>query len=32
MSIDAHTLEGDKMVRAYPIEDWLEAVRQLSAK
>ena len=32
MSIDIHTLEGGKMVRTYHIEDWLGAVRQLSAK
>ena len=32
MSIDVHTLEGSKMVRSYHIEDWLGAVRQLSAK
>ena len=31
MSIDVHTLEGGKMVRSYHIEDWLGAVRQLSA-
>lgn len=32
MSIDVHTLEGGKMVRTYHLEDWLGAVRQLSAK
>jgi predicted ester cyclase len=32
MSIDVHTLEGGKMVRSYHIEDWLGALRQLSAK
>ena len=32
MSIDVHTLEGGKMVRTYHIEDWLGAVRQISAK
>jgi predicted ester cyclase len=32
MSIDVHTLEGDKIVRSYHVEDWLGAVRQLSAK
>jgi predicted ester cyclase len=32
MSIDVHTLESGKMVRTYHIEDWLGAVRQLSAK
>ena len=31
MSIDVHTLEDGKMVRSYHIEDWLGAVRQLSA-
>jgi predicted ester cyclase len=31
MSIDVHTLEGGKMVRSYHVEDWLGAVRQLSA-
>ena len=31
MSIDVHTLDGGKMVRSYHIEDWLGAVRQLSA-
>jgi predicted ester cyclase len=32
MSIDVHTLEGGKIVRSYHIEDWLGAVRQISAK
>jgi predicted ester cyclase len=32
MSIDVHTLEGGKMVRSYHVEDWLGAVRQISAK
>jgi predicted ester cyclase len=32
MSIDVHTIEGGKMVRSYHIEDWLGAVRQISAK
>jgi predicted ester cyclase len=31
MSIDVHTLEGGKMLRSYHIEDWMGAVRQLSA-
>jgi predicted ester cyclase len=31
MSIDVHSLEGGKMVRSYHIEDWLGAVRQLTA-
>jgi predicted ester cyclase len=32
MSIDIHTLEGGKMVRSYHVEDWIGAVRQLSAQ
>jgi len=32
MSIDVHTLEDGKMVRSYHIEDWMGAVRQISAK
>jgi hypothetical protein len=32
MSIDVHTLEGGKLIRSYHIEDWMGAVRQLSAK
>jgi len=32
MSIDVHTIEADKLVRSYHIEDWLGAVRQLSAR
>lgn len=32
MSIDVHMIEGGKMVRSYHVEDWLGAVRQLSAK
>ena len=31
MSIDVHTVEGGKMVRTYHIEDWMGAVRQLTA-
>ena len=31
MSIDVHTLQDGKMVRSYHIEDWIGAVRQLSA-
>src|SRR5690349_19139828 len=31
MSIDIHTIEGGKMVRSYHIEDWIGAVRQLTA-
>jgi predicted ester cyclase len=32
MSIDVHTLEGGKMIHSYHIEDWMGAVRQLTAK
>jgi predicted ester cyclase len=32
MSIDVHTLEGGKMIHSYHIEDWIGAVRQLTAK
>src|SRR5262245_43775900 len=31
MSIDVHMIEGGRMVRSYHIEDWLGAVRQLTA-
>ena len=31
MSIDVHTLDDGKMVRSYHIEDWMGAVRQLTA-
>jgi len=31
MSIDVHTIEGGKMIRSYHIEDWIGAVRQLTA-
>jgi predicted ester cyclase len=31
MSIDVHAIEGGKMVRSYHIEDWIGAVRQLTA-
>lgn len=31
MSIDVHTIKGGKMVRSYHIEDWMGAVRQLTA-
>jgi predicted ester cyclase len=31
MSIDVHTLEGDKIARTYHVEDWQGAFRQLSA-
>ena len=32
MSIDVHTIRDGKMVRAYHVEDWMGATRQLSAK
>ena len=32
MSIDVHTLQGGRMVRSYHVEDWIGAVRQLTAK
>jgi len=32
MSIDVHTIEGGKIVHSYHVEDWLGAVRQLSAR
>ena len=32
MSIDVHTLDNGRMVRSYHIEDWMGAVRQLTAK
>jgi predicted ester cyclase len=32
MSIDVHTLSGGKIARSYHIEDWIGAVRQLSAQ
>jgi predicted ester cyclase len=32
MSIDVHTIEGGKLIRSYHLEDWMGAVRQLSAK
>jgi predicted ester cyclase len=31
MSIDVHTIEGGRMLRSYHIEDWLGAIRQLTA-
>src|SRR4029077_9967928 len=31
MSIDVHTIEDGKMLRSYHIEDWMGAVRQLTA-
>jgi predicted ester cyclase len=30
MSIDIHTVKDGKMIRAYHVEDWMGAVRQLS--
>ena len=32
MSIDVHTIEAGKLARSYHIEDWLGAIRQLSAR
>ena len=32
MSIDIHTIESGKIVRSYHVEDWMGAIRQLSAK
>ena len=32
MSIDIHTVENGKLIRAYHVEDWMSAVRQLSSK
>jgi predicted ester cyclase len=32
MSIDVHTLQGGKIVRSYHVEDWIGAIRQISAK
>ena len=32
MSIDVHTIEAGKLARSYHVEDWMGAVRQLSAK
>ena len=32
MSLDVHTIRDGKMVRAYHLEDWIGATRQLSAK
>jgi hypothetical protein len=31
MSIDVHTIEAGRMTRSYHIEDWIGAVRQLTA-
>jgi predicted ester cyclase len=32
MSIDVHTLADGRIVRSYHVEDWMGAIRQLSAK
>ena len=32
MSIDVHTLQAGKMIRSYHVEDWIGAVRQLTAR
>ena len=32
MSIDVHTIEDGKLTRSYHLEDWMGAVRQLSAQ
>lgn len=32
MTIDIHTLEDDKIVRTYHVEDWAGALQQLGAK
>ena len=32
MSIDVHTIKDGKLVRAYHVEDWMGAVRQLSTQ
>jgi predicted ester cyclase len=32
MSIDVHTIEAGKLVRSYHVEDWMGAVRQLTAR
>ncbi|KEY57602.1 ester cyclase [Serratia sp. DD3] len=32
MSIDIHTVKNGKIERSYHVEDWMSAVRQLSAK
>ena len=31
MSIDVHTIKDGKMIRAYHVEDWMGATRQLAA-
>jgi predicted ester cyclase len=32
MSLDLHTMEGDKIARTYHVEDWQGAFRQMSQK
>jgi hypothetical protein len=32
MSIDIHTFQNGKITRSYHVEDWMSAVRQLTAK
>jgi hypothetical protein len=32
MSIDIHTIRDGKLIEAYHVEDWMGAVRQLSAQ
>jgi SnoaL-like polyketide cyclase len=32
MSIDVHTLDNGRIARSYHIEDWMGAIRQLTAK
>ena len=32
MSIDVHTIKDGKLIRAYHVEDWMGAVRQLSTQ
>jgi hypothetical protein len=32
MSIDIHTIDGEKIVRSYHIEDWAGAMRQVASK
>lgn len=32
MTVDIHTVEGDKIVRTYHVEDWAGRLRQLSGK
>jgi predicted ester cyclase len=32
MSIDLHTIKDGKIIRTYHLDDWMGAVRQLSAQ